>query len=755
MRSTWLACLLVTLTACPSIKTDPGEGSNLPTLDGPTVEFDPANSVIPFPNNLVLDPATHKVALPMQACETPVQTALRMGTLNQLDGFGTFEAGLQVTFANVAGANAEPDMATFANHIAFYKVATGATAENPVGATQVPFVAQKATTLRFSAADCTTPATIDAVNIIPMVPLDEQSTYVVALLDGVATTDAVPYLPSSTWALIRQSVDPVTVQDGTVIAEQTPLDPSDPAQLAQLIALDGVWQLHAPALQFLDQTGVVTDRTQLLVAATFTTQTTTDPLDPGVAGSLAAATSSVPLLFPQSVTGPATAPQFIQAVLGQLGVADPAAFCAQIGCANVGQVMGAGITSTNYQVLGANPLTGAADVPGQWSDPVKPSTQGASILQTLIFVPKGTAPAGGWPTVVFGHGLGSQKESLFVFAPQLATAGFASVAIDFVDSGSRAVRITTDPTIGCAATCAIAGTSCTSDADCTTANDQCTPTYAEAIQCFQPFLSTDLGATRDTIRQTVLDLQRVAKSISSCGATGCNGTDGSSLQVDPTHIVYAGISLGGIIGSTTNSVDPIFQSAVLNVSGMGLLDILENTQTEEISCSLVDALIDAGILVGAKFDPVAGTGLCTSMAWEQQPGYQQFRSIARWVLDPADGANYASKLALKRFLLMEVVGDKVVPNIATDDEGALTGLTPGVADACAPAPCAPSLAITTDVQSTKWVRYPTLPPDAGTGFPGNTFVHASLLQPANTNADGLLGTVRVQTDAITFLVANH
>ena len=242
---------------------------------------------MPFPNNLVLDPTTHKVNLPAQACESPVQTALRTGTLNQLDGFGTFEAGLQITFTNVAGASATPDMTTFDNNIVFYKVATGATPENPVGATEVPFVAQKTTTLRFSASDCTTPATIDAVNIIPMVPLDEQSTYVVALLDGIATTDEVPYLPSSTWALIRQTVDPVTVQDGTVIAEQTPLDPSDPAQNAELLALDGVWQVHAPALQFLDQTGVITGRDQLLVAATFTTQTTTDPLDPGVAGSLA------------------------------------------------------------------------------------------------------------------------------------------------------------------------------------------------------------------------------------------------------------------------------------------------------------------------------------------------------------------------------------------------------------------------------------------------------------------------------------
>ena len=37
----------------------------------------------------------------------------------------------------------------------------------------------------------------------------------------------------------------------------------------------------------------------------------------------------------------------------------------------------------------------------------------------------------------------------------------------------------------------------------------------------------------------------------------------------------------------------------------------------------------------------------------------------------------------------------------------------------------------TNPMANKWVRYPTLPADANTGFPGNTFAHASLLRPAN------------------------
>jgi hypothetical protein len=221
---------------------------------------------------------------------------------------------------------------------------------------------------------------------------------------------------------------------------------------------------------------------------------------------------------------------------------------------------------------------------------------------------------------------------------------------------------------------------------------------------------------------------------------------------------------------------------VLNVSGVGLVDILENTPNLEIRCTLVNQLIDAGILVGQKWDPSNPTvGLCTTDAWHDptmQPGYAQFAGVARWVLDPADGANFTTKLATRRFLLQEVVNDQVVPNIATDNEGKLVGLTAGTAD---PMPFPPtttaSAALLSNLNGNNWLRYPMI---AGTATTfGNLFQHASLLQPAasagqcsqdpgmtcTSSADcgagnvcvfpGVLGTARVQVDALTFLKANE
>src|SRR5258706_12986530 len=114
----WLACVLVVATSgCPSVTADSGEGTT-----GPTVEFDPAHSAIPFPNNLALDPATGKVNLPMQACELPTAAAVRTNVLNTLDGFGTFEAAIQVTLSEAA------DATTAQSSVFLYKRASGMTA---------------------------------------------------------------------------------------------------------------------------------------------------------------------------------------------------------------------------------------------------------------------------------------------------------------------------------------------------------------------------------------------------------------------------------------------------------------------------------------------------------------------------------------------------------------------------------------------------------------------------------------------------
>jgi hypothetical protein len=394
---------------------------------------------------------------------------------------------------------------------------------------------------------------------------------------------------------------------------------------------------------------------------------------------------------------------------------------------------------------------------------------------------------------VFGHGLGSSKKTVFAIAPQLAgpvpvpfgfDSGFATIAIDFVAHDSRAIRTSDAAALGC--------------------NGSPDPTVSP--QCFAPFLSTNLAATRDGIRQSALDIHGLVEMLKFCGASTCAtqfaAQGGGSFQIDPAHIEYLGISLGGIIGSVAVGSKPDFKSAVLNVPGAGWVDILEKTSTRAIKCPLVNGLIDAGILMGEKSNATLTTGLCTTDEWLTQPAYRQFATIARWILDPADPANFTQRLAtMRRFMIQKVMDDQVVPNYATDAEAALTGVAAaGATAACAPAAgtTPPTTQVVAPSDSNKFINYTPLGPTAtcpdATGAnqpsPGTVYAHSSLLRPVPGNcstaghtrtsttqavgdqqcqaqggagstcdissvAKGQLGTRRMQTDAITFLILNR
>ena len=130
----WLACALVTLmSGCPDIKTDADE-----TSADPVVEFDPSRSVVPFPNNLLINPATGKVNLPAGCNETASTKGLREGVLNALDGFGTFETAMSVTLTKPI------DMASVtADNILLYK------STDPTGAA-IPIVVRPGSSIRFA-----------------------------------------------------------------------------------------------------------------------------------------------------------------------------------------------------------------------------------------------------------------------------------------------------------------------------------------------------------------------------------------------------------------------------------------------------------------------------------------------------------------------------------------------------------------------------------------------------------------------------
>lgn len=784
MKTTPLVCLALALAGCPSVTVDNNEGDT-----GPTVEFDPANRIVPFPNNLLLDPTTGKLALPEQCNESPASMATRVGVLNKLDGFGTYQSAINVTFT-------EPvDIASLAgNVVVLQRVRGGEQVEPASAAVAIPVVAIPGKTARFTDQTnikaCTGPVMVDQVTFVPVGPLEQRSTYTVALLAGIKTMRGSEFNPSFTWNLVREAKPVVVFDDaGNVITNRTPLDPLSKEDRTRLAGIDLLWKAHHPAVSFLAAAG--RPNTSLLLAFEFNTQTITDPLDPEVATSPAAAPIPLPLLGNQSQSLLAAGRSglfaqcvaddpisdtecFLRIILGAGNYAVGKATCAAAGCAAINDVLGSLILSKQYQVDVANTEytgTGAQPIPGPWSDPVTPTvvhninpldpamSDPQTKLSALVLIPQTPVPPNGYPTVIFQHGITRSRGDVFGVAGGLTSQGFAVVAIDAIGHGSRAVRISN-------------ASNPVPPLDCSDVNvgipgprPDLGPDPTTHPSCYAPVLSTDLAATRDGFRQTVLDLQQVVASLQACGTTNCG-----KLKVDPTKIMYVGHSLvGGNFGSMVMGLSNI-KAGVLNAGGAGWLDILENTgQTAAFQCPLVDALIDAGFLTGDKFDPIANTGLCTTDEWKTAPGYRQFSVIARWILDPAEPANFASRLAPTRFLIQRIGNDNVAPNLATDNEGALVEQLRGDASCGVPLGTSipPSTALLAAPQQSHYLDYVTFAPGNPACPPGNTFGHGSLLRPepsvlggncnpqTGASCDGTFATVRLQTDAIFFLLSNR
>jgi hypothetical protein len=130
-----------------------------------------------------------------------------------------------------------------------------------------------------------------------------------------------------------------------------------------------------------------------------------------------------------------------------------------------------------------------------------------------------------------------------------------------------------------------------------------------------------------------------------------------------------------------------------------------------------------------------------------QQSYATFSAIARWVLDPADPANFATRLRMKPHLIQEVIDDAVVPNIATQRQAALSGAAANMSASTPFAgPGVASTSITANPTQSKLVTYTT---DAN-----HTFTHSSLLKPATLTAPGFAGTWRMQADFAQFLDNN-
>jgi len=288
-------------------------------------------------------------------------------------------------------------------------------------------------------------------------------------------------------------------------------------------------------------------------------------------------------------------------------------------------------------------------------------------LPVMITVPNAnsgqTQPAGGWPVVIFQHGITGNRTQMLAIAPTLASAGFVTVSIDlplhgifsgpfFQDDFERHFELDVATGSG----------SCLSN----TAGDG---SPDPSGTCFINLGS--LATSRDNLRQAVADLIHVVKSLQAVDETSLDlDNDALTDDIDGTRIHFVGLSLGSIVGTTMLGVNTDVQAASLSVPGGGIGKLLDSSAS-------FGPVIAAG-LAGTAFLGAGTNGV--GSPFEGTDTYETFVRFAQHLVDPADPINYAVAANANHPIHMTMVeNDTVVPNHAnTTCPADISTLPPGV-----------------------------------------------------------------------------
>jgi hypothetical protein len=285
------------------------------------------------------------------------------------------------------------------------------------------------------------------------------------------------------------------------------------------------------------------------------------------------------------------------------------------------------------------------------------------------------------PVVIFGHAVVTDRRFALTISGELAQRGLAVISVDFPYHGERIACVesslvavpnffpealqpilgVTDPLLwlppcasGDEATCAPTG-------ECLGPDGLPEPFAAFPIVDIRPaagaaFLDVhDLPHIPDHFRQALVDLGALRWSLQ---AADWEEALGRPIRTD--RFLYAGQSLGGIIGAVYVASDPTISRAVLNVPGANLVDLFQDSTF--FGPQMDEYLVSIGVEAGT---------------WE----HQRLLNIAHWLIDSVDphtvGHVYAEE-GIEALIQMDRIdaqlGDIVIPNHTTDTLAEVSGL---------------------------------------------------------------------------------
>lgn len=638
------------------------------TVSLPEATFDPSASIIPFPNN-VLRTGTGgnaRLALPVPDGGSALQRNLVLG-LNTLDGF-SLTAPIVSESSETRGALdvGELDAESLDAGTGFIRL-------GPPAATP-PRVRPCLDCASSLLPDGGPNAGPQQLQFVPQIPLEEQATYGAWLTTDLRDVDGHRVIPSGAFALARLN-NPLC-DTATMTSTVPVLSDLQACGAGGAPGLEALRLGLKPLVDSLVMRGL--PRTRLALAWAFTTQTTVTELQ-----NLADAVPMLTTLLPTT----ATAAPIAANADGGLPLPDLSTLYGPLPSSNVGAVY-----------LGTVTLPFALVGPGQTLAPPAAPWQGQK-APYLLTVPSGTPPAGGWPVVIFGHGLTSQRTTMIPITNALATAGFATIGIDVVWHGDRTTCTGSGPLLAqalmnpaatddwaCAspsantmpdpvnAQCSPAGRcvrrptgnipalACASDLQCLTVNQglcvagSCEGADFARNSSRQPLINAhnflnlgNLFAARDNFRHYALDLTQLVRVIKA-GSIATAG--GPALDGDTIH--YVGQSLGGFNGALFSAVSPDVQRVMLNVPGSDQTGVLlESPSFGAQRSGFLGQLAPLGITPGT-------------------PQFDQLMTLIRTIFDRADPQNFILTSvnrvmpANRAVFIQMIVTDTVVPNSTTE-----------------------------------------------------------------------------------------
>ncbi len=509
-------------------------------------EFDPANQIIPFPNNLLFSNTQDGTINITVADETDFSNP--QVALNALDGFST-TAPITASFSQPINA----DTAILGDTVRIFEVST----DPATGAVTGVVSELAANTVAVAVAG----AEKDTMVILPVSPLTESTTYLVVLTKGISNT-----------------ADPASAADKSISYYLTS---GDTELTGALAALEPVRQLTATFEAAAVSQGVT--KSDIVLSWTFTTQSITPVMDAVVAKSAAGNVVVGPQGTPTSAFNPAltgAAEVFFGALTVPYYQTAPTAENPALGVNGFWKAENGGF------VTRFNPI------------PVATSDQTIPLLITVPSIEDLLPPPDGWPVAIYQHGITRDRSDMLAVAESLAAGGIAVIAID---SPMHGITDKQSPLYaGSDALKALGANERTFDLDL--ANNETRAPGPDGIidsSGTHFYNLSNLLNARDNLRQAISDLATLRKSIAGI----------TTISLNADQVSFVGHSLGGIMGAVFLANDDVVGPATLAMPGAGLSRLLANSPSfgPIINAGLADQGAPEGSVEYESFLTVAQT----------------------------------------------------------------------------------------------------------------------------------------------------